>query len=143
MSGAGGGLGGGSSERLSSKSTTPWARKRSASLVWAPAREAAGGQSRIRIATTAPAGVRRGPRRARIADDSYKLGPAEQLLSGPPRPDGALGDELLDPLAGIDFGRIDVAVRIDGQVVDVVELTGVAAAPAAGAQDLAALAQQG
>src|SRR3989442_10819224 len=49
-------------------------------------------------------------------------------------------DELLGALAGVDLRRIDVALAVDGEVVDPVELPGASAIAAEGAEDAAALA---
>src|SRR5947209_18050462 len=50
--------------------------------------------------------------------------------------------ELLRPLAGVDLAGVEVAVRVDRQVVDPVELAGLAARPAEGRLHGAAVARQ-
>src|ERR1044071_1797645 len=51
-------------------------------------------------------------------------------------------EELLRALAGVDFGRVDVALRVDGEVVDPVELAGAPAVAAEAAQDAPGVAEQ-
>src|ERR1700730_2713315 len=54
----------------------------------------------------------------------------------------ALVDELLSALGVVDLGRVDIAPRVHGHVVDKVELAGIAAASAKTREHLAVVAQQ-
>src|SRR5882724_9145565 len=56
--------------------------------------------------------------------------------------EGPLVDELLRALARVDLGRIDVALRVDGHVVDPVELARRAAVAAEVREHAARLAEQ-
>src|SRR6058998_2967101 len=55
--------------------------------------------------------------------------PADDFAAGAAAALVTESDELLDPLPGIDFGRVQVAVGIDADLVEPMELTGFAPAP--------------
>src|SRR5215467_1324092 len=51
-------------------------------------------------------------------------------------------DELLGPLARVDLGRIDVALAVDGEVVDPVELPRTSTVAPERSEDVTALARE-
>ena len=55
------------------------------------------------------------------ATDGFAAGAAAALVT--------VSDEFLDPLPGVDLGGVQVAVGIDADLVEPMELTGFAPAP--------------